>query len=93
MYSKDAASGEDTITIDVYESSPDRREKLRMFLNSHEILKNLYAEEMFCEMHVWKQGDEESKQNMEKLFELYTGMNMSKEQMDEMIRKFESMSS
>jgi len=71
--------GKDEIIIDVYESDPDRRKELRLFLASYQILKELYSEEMFCEMSVWKKGSKESKQNMEALFELYNGANLSKE--------------
>jgi len=86
--------GPEDVLIDVHESNPDIRKKARWLLTSHKIFGELYAEEMFCEMHAWQRGGiEGSRRNLEALSELYTGMEMSEEHMEELRLQFESMDS
>jgi len=86
--------GPEDVLIDVHEPNPDVRKKARWLLTSHKIFGELYAEEMFCEMSAWQRGGiEGSRRNLEALSELYTGMEMSEEHMEELRLQFESMDS
>jgi len=48
--------GKDEIIIDVYESDPDRRTELTLFLACHQIFTQLYSEQMFREMSALQIG-------------------------------------
>lgn len=91
---KSSGLGREDALIDVRESNPDIRKKTRRLLTSHEIFEKPYEKEMLSEMFAWQRGGiEESRRNLEALFELYAGTEMSEERMEELRLQFESMDS
>ncbi len=89
----DAGEKEDNeIRIDVYEPDPETRKKLREFLiKSGQIMESLYSEELFSNMFVMITGVEGSKRDMEALFELYNGTELTEDKIDELRSLLESM--